>query len=67
MLTRLKNWIEGSRRKSGERWEARRGHLSEHERHRVDLERDVRTGAELEDADFGPKVFDETRRGRPAN
>jgi hypothetical protein len=67
MLTRLKTWMQKSRSKSGERWEARRGNLSEQERHHVDLERDARTAAELEDADLGPKVFDETRRGRPGN
>jgi hypothetical protein len=63
MLTRLKNWIEGSRRKSGERWEADRGHLSEQERHQID---DVHAEAGNLDS-VGPKVFDETSRGRPKN
>jgi hypothetical protein len=64
MPTRLKNWIQGSRRKSGERWEADRDHLSEQERHYVDAQErlDHGTRLDVQDAEHGPKVFDETRR-----
>ena len=69
MLTRLKNWIQGSRRKSGNPWEVDRGHLSEQERHHVDAHEQARRigGLDVEDADYGFKAFDETRRGRPGN
>jgi hypothetical protein len=66
MLRRLKNWIQGSRRKPGERWEADRGHLSEQEKHVVDVHEGAGNlgGFGVEDAIHGPKGFDETRRGR---
>jgi hypothetical protein len=67
MLTRLKNWLQGSRRKSGEPWEADRGHLSEQERHQVDDEEPSRLPAGAADPSYGPQVFDEERRGRPGN
>jgi hypothetical protein len=66
MLTRLKSWIQGSRRKSGERWEADRGHLSEQERHHVDAHEPAGTL----DVEADPQAlgsFDEHRRGRPGN
>ena len=66
MLTRLKNWIQGSRRKSGDQWEAHRGHLSEQEKHLVDTHETASAKQEMGDA-IKPEVFDETRRGRPPN
>jgi hypothetical protein len=61
MLTRLKNWIEGSRRRAGEQSDADRGQLSERERQRIaagnlDTENEPHWRSE---------AFDETRRGRP--
>jgi hypothetical protein len=67
MLTRLKNWIEGSRRKSGVRWEADRGYLSEQERHHVDAHESGIVERLDADTDYGLKSFDEERRGRPGN
>jgi hypothetical protein len=66
MLTRLKNWIQGSRRKWAERWEADRGHLSEQEKHHVDARKEASRigGLDVENADSGLKSFDEERRGR---
>ena len=67
MLTRLKNWIQGSRRKSGERWEADRGHLSERERAHVEhTQRHGTIDHDVEDSYGGAKAFEE-RRGRPGN
>jgi hypothetical protein len=65
MLPRVKNWIQGSRRKSGERWEADRGRLSERERHDLDVHEPARhrRQIDLDDAEYGPKAFDEERRG----
>jgi hypothetical protein len=67
MLTRVKGWIEGSRRKSAERWQADRGHLSEQERHRLDAQEHSADlgGHDVEDLHWGPKAFDETSRRRP--
>jgi hypothetical protein len=71
MLTRLRNWIQGSRRKWAEWWEVDRGHLSEQERHHVDAHKPGSATAlgrlDVEDAEFGSKGFDETRRRRPGN
>jgi len=57
MLTRLKNWIHGSRRMKRERWEAGHAHLSEQEKHVVDA-------WEVPPA-YSTKSFDEQSRGRP--
>ncbi len=63
MLTRLKNWIQGSRRKRRDAWEAEQGHLTEHERHLVDAQRRGGGGfMDEQDTLGGPKGFDETRR-----
>jgi hypothetical protein len=69
MLTRLKNWIQGSRRKSGEQWQADHGHLSEQERRYVEHHEQLGTigSSELDDAYTGPQSLDEGRRGRPGN
>jgi hypothetical protein len=66
MLTRLKNWMQGSRRKSSESWEADRGQLSVKEKQRIEAHEpagnlDVRADPDALDS------FDEQRRGRPGN
>ena len=62
MLTRLKSWVQGSRQRKRDRWEADHGHLSEQEKHVADA---YQPGPE---PDFYPtKGFDEQRRGRPRN
>jgi hypothetical protein len=57
MLTRLKGWIEGARRRKRERWERERGNLSEE---------DKRVASEyspgVEPNIYSTKGFDETRR-----
>jgi hypothetical protein len=62
MLTRLKNWIQGSRQKKRERWEAERGNLGEQDKRVVD---EYMPGTDP--APYPTKGFDETRRGRPGN
>jgi hypothetical protein len=63
MLTRLKNWIQGSRRKRRGAWEAEQGHLTEQERHLVDAQKGAGPTGYMEAQDaLGPKGFDETRR-----
>jgi hypothetical protein len=57
MLTRLKNWIQGSRQRKRDRWEPHRGHLSEQEKHVVDA-------GEVPPA-YSTKSFDEQSRGKP--
>jgi len=60
MLARLREWIQGSRQRKRERWEAERGNLSEEDKQAVD--------AYLPGVDppmYSTKGFDETRRGRP--
>jgi hypothetical protein len=57
MLTRVKNWIQGSRQRKRDPWEPDRGHLSEQEKHVVDA-------GEVPPA-YSTKNFDEQSRGRP--
>jgi hypothetical protein len=62
MLARLKNWIEGSRQRKRERWEAERGNLGEQDKQVV---AEYLPGTDP--AMYSIKGFDETRRGRPRN
>jgi hypothetical protein len=59
MLTRLKNWIEGSRKKKREKWEAEQANLSEEDKR---VAGEYRPG--VEPPEYSSKGFDETRRGR---
>jgi hypothetical protein len=67
MLTRLKNWLQGSRRRSAERWASHHGNLSEQEKHVVEVYEHTPEAHDYSEIDpeFGPKAFDEERRGRP--
>ena len=62
MLARLKNWIQGSRQRKQERWEAEHGNLSEQDKQAVD---EYLPGTDP--AMYPTKGFDETSRGRPPN
>jgi hypothetical protein len=62
MLTRLKNWLQGSRQRKRERWEAERGNLGEQDKQVVD---EYLPGTDP--AMYSTKGFDETRRRRPGN
>ena len=62
MLTRLESWIQRSRRRKRERWEAERGNLTKEDKHVVD---DYLPG--VDPPMYSIKGFDETRRGRPGN
>jgi hypothetical protein len=62
MLTSLKNWIQGSRQRKRERWEAERGNLGEQDKQVVD---EYLPGTDP--AMYPTKGFDETSRGRPGN
>lgn len=55
MLARLKNWIQGSRQRKPERWEAEQAKLK-HDKHIL---------AGQEHFDYPIKGFDESSRGRP--
>jgi hypothetical protein len=69
MLTRLKTWVQGSRRKRRDPWEADLGYLTEQERRLIDAQKGAgwRGRQDVQDAETGPQSFDETRRGRPPN
>jgi hypothetical protein len=62
MLATLKSWIQGSRQRKRERWEAERGNLGEHDKRVVD---EYLPGTDP--AMYSTKGFDEIRRGRPRN
>jgi len=62
MLTRLKNWIQGSRQRKRERWEAERGNLGEQDKQVVDEYSSYGL-----DTMYQTRNFDETSRGRPRN
>ena len=62
MLTRLKNWIQGSRQRKRERWEAEHGNLGEQDKQAV-----IEYMPGTEPAMYPTKIFDETSRGRPGN
>jgi hypothetical protein len=63
MLTRLKNWVQGSRQRKRERWEADHGHLSEQEKFVADEYQPGRGEPPYPTT----KGFDEQSRGRPRN
>jgi hypothetical protein len=60
MLTRLKSWIQGSRRRKRERWAAEHGNLGGQDKQVVD---EYMPG--VDPAMYPTKGFDETRRGSP--
>jgi hypothetical protein len=60
MLTRLKNWIQGSRQRKRERWEAEHGNLRKQDKQVVD---EYMPGTDP--AMYPTQGFDETSRGRP--
>jgi hypothetical protein len=67
MLTRLKNWIQGSRPRKRERWADEYGTLSEQDRHVVESHKEAHGTWEEETGPYSTKVFDEQSRGRPGN
>jgi hypothetical protein len=60
VIARLKNWIQRSRQRKRERWEAERGNLTEQDKLAVD---EYLPGTDP--AMYPTKAFDETSRGRP--
>jgi hypothetical protein len=67
VLTRLKTWLQGSRRKPGDRWEADHGHLSEQEKRHVEDHEPAGNLDVQSDPMGGLGSFDEQRRGRPGD
>jgi hypothetical protein len=67
MLTRLKNWVRGSRQRKRERWADEYGTLSAQDRHVVDSHKEAHGTWEEETGPYSTKIFDEQSRGRPGN
>ena len=61
MLTRLTSWIQGTRQKKRERWEAERGNLSKSDKQVAD---EYMPGTDPLTY-HSTESFDETSRGRP--
>ena len=61
MLTRLKNWIQGSRQRKRERWEAEQAILSKQDKQVIDQYSPAGQDQPL----YSTKSFDEFSRGRP--
>jgi hypothetical protein len=59
MLTRLKNWIQGSRQRKLERWEAEQANLSKQDKQVID-----QYSPGQEQPLYPTGSFDESRRGR---
>jgi hypothetical protein len=62
MLTRLKNWIQGSRQRKRERWEAEQANLSKQDKQVID-----QYAPNQDPPVYSTKSFDESSRGRPRN